>query len=507
MTEFYHFKDLYLNLNSEEKIYLSRLIKLKNDEDTFGNKVIEEISNSNEVEFEFVFKKVYKSKSVDGFRKILERLNDKIYDVLINRDNILNNKNYDQRAKNIFQLLRRTLVSDILTYRGLSRHSDKLIERVIDEAKFYEHFDILVYALGKKLNKNFKHSSVVEKLEGEIMYYQESSLKLNQVINIYYTYLGIDSILKKSVAEQNITSDLKKAIEISMNSNSTLVKMHVFYLQFHYLLLHNQNRIGLMKSEELIDFIFDNKGLNSVLRLVNAYLNKGLFLRLEFSFALSIGTIEDAKKIISDSPDNHYVIYEQLFLTYFFWCNLSKAQYYFKALLNYQSVFRDEYKLGYYKQCLNLVFNTTFALRPLEYYNDSDGNFINVNIRLLNIIVLVNSEKYDLSDSNIDNFRKYLSKKNIKNILPTRLRIILKLVTFLARNSYNFEVIVYKYERLFYQLTEPESSWQPNSYELIVFEEWFLAKAKGEMYNHKEVMAKMKKRYTERKNSISLLTV
>ncbi|MBL0102695.1 MAG: hypothetical protein IPP51_02335 [Bacteroidetes bacterium] len=37
-------------------------------------------------------------------------------------------------------------------------------------------------------------------------------------------------------------------------------------------------------------------------------------------------------------------------------------------------------------------------------------------------------------------------------------------------------------------------SWKPNSPELIIFEEWFMAKIKGVSYNHKTAVENVKKR-------------
>ena len=72
--------------------------------------------------------------------------------------------------------------------------------------------------------------------------------------------------------------------------------------------------------------------------------------------------------------------------------------------------------------------------------------------------------------------------------------------------GYDFKGFLLKYQRLLYQLSEPENSWQPNAFELIVFEEWVLAKSLGKEYDHQEVMAKMKRRYQDGKTPFALMS-
>ncbi|HNP49389.1 MAG TPA: hypothetical protein PKL85_11160, partial [Bacteroidia bacterium] len=64
------------------------------------------------------------------------------------------------------------------------------------------------------------------------------------------------------------------------------------------------------------------------------------------------------------------------------------------------------------------------------------------------------------------------------------------------RKSYDFKKVARSRQKELNLLdsVELDYRWQILSPELIVFQEWFYARLKGENYNHKQVMAKMKEK-------------
>lgn len=505
MLEFDTFKQIYLNLNQDEKRTFIKSLQDKSGKETSGNEIVKMIELNRALTLSDLFNNYKKDISKDALRKLLDRLIDKLYDVLINKDLILGNPKYDNRAKKIFNLLRQIMVSDILTYRGMSNISEKIINSVSKEAQHYEHFDILVYALGKKLNKNIFNKELISKIEEDIRFSQTSSLVLNQVVNTHIRYLNLDSIVSRAKAIKNFPTDLKRLSEISLNYPSFLIRMYMYYVQLQFLDLNNHVSVGLIKADELIDLVQENSGIYSNLRMANAKLNKALFLRLDYSFDSSISFFEQAKKLLPENLVNNSIIYEQLFLSHYFKGNFSNSKYYLNAMR--ENVFNSDTKINYYEQASSFVTSNNFKkLESISYNNDNEGSFLNINIRILNIIIGIEKEKFDIVDPSIENLRKYLSKSQFSSILPTRLKLILKILKICSKESYNFKSIYSNAERHLYQLSQPENAWRPNPHELIVFEEWILAKAAGKEYNHTEVMAKMKKRYLERKSPLNLMT-
>jgi hypothetical protein len=501
MLEFVNFKALYSKLTIEEKRFLGKMIKSKSEVETVGNELVEFLEVNPNATFNEVKSNLYQKKSDDSLRKNLDRLTEKICDVLINREQILSNQLYDKRAKNIFLLLRQLLITDILTYRGLANLTDKIVNKVINEAAYYEHFDILVYALGKKLHRNQFQTGSTNELEEDIHYYHTSSLVLNQFVNVYFKYLNCDSIIGRADANKKLPAELKTLTELASSYNSKLIRMYLFQIQIQFLLLNNHFSRGISKTEELLDLITEHPGLYSNLRMATALLNKALFHRLDFSITNSISILEQAQKLLPQNTANNFILYEQFFLAHFFSGNILKAKYYVKAMEE-NRIDQGTYKLKYYSSSIILTSVNDNKMELIDYPNDSDGSFLNIYIRILNIIKQIQVNRLDTSTALIENLRKFLNKSQFRNNLPLRIKIHLKLLLGLDKEGFGFDNFYQKNERLFYQLTEPENAWQPQAYELIVLEEWMLAKVEGKEYNHSEVMAKMKRRYSERKSPL-----
>lgn len=94
--------------------------------------------------------KLYNKLNVVAFRKLNQRLLNKMYDLLSSKDMIEINDQYDERAKEIFVLEKKLMIVDLLRFRGIFSVSDELLNQIISSVKIYENYEILIFALQKK---------------------------------------------------------------------------------------------------------------------------------------------------------------------------------------------------------------------------------------------------------------------------------------------------------------------------------------------------------------------
>lgn len=109
----------------------------------------------------------------------------------------------------------------------------------------------------------------------------------------------------------------------------------------------------------------------------------------------------------------------------------------------------------------------------------------NCGIRLMVIINLLKAEKLDAVESHIENLRKYLDRSSKNGLISERYSLIVKLLSRLANESFDFKVLARK-EKNNLDLLEsqvPNLAWQPRSPELILFPLWIRAHAEQVDYS------------------------
>ena len=144
------------------------------------------ILSKKDVNYNILYTSIYGKKNIQTINKLISRLFEKILDVFIFKDNIVFNELYDKRTQDIFLLERQLLVSEILRFRGLFTLSHEKLDNVISRCKYYEHYDILLYALDKKRRWTFIKASDenIVQLNHEIFHFNEVKriLKISETI-------------------------------------------------------------------------------------------------------------------------------------------------------------------------------------------------------------------------------------------------------------------------------------------------------------------------------------
>ncbi len=484
-------KDVYVKLNK----YRSNFSK-----DT-SLKLFDLIRSNNDISFKTLQDSLYTKQNISATFKLISRLVEKLFDVIIFKENIEFNEFYDKRSKDIFLLERQLLIAEILRYRGLFKLSFEKLENVILKCKHYEHYDILLYALDKKrrwvyLNIN---DELNLKLNIEIEHFDKVKklLKISEII-----YLKIFKFTHESFNEANkkyISVNNYKLNKYYTTTKSNQIKFYAFYTKIQQYYLKFEFEKALISIEELIEFLLEKNTLYSRLKHGNALLNLGVFNRFCFRFELSLQYILESRKFYLDQYQNNLIINEHLYLTHFYAGNIIKMKYYLN-LINEECIkadykYFDLSKFNFYISIYNFIVKDYLLsfnnLNQIDTKNES--KLFNLECRIIFTLNCIESNKYDLADYAIDRLRKYFSRLNTKVGVFRNKELILKVLTKLTLFSYDFKKTQINQEKNLIKLKELSFSFSFYEYEMILFHEWFEAKVKGVPYDHTEVMKRLRK--------------
>ena len=228
------------------------------------------------------------------------------------------------------------------------------------------------------------------------------------------------------------------------------------------------------------------------------YFNLSLFARNLFNHELSLVYLDKANKYSIDNPKNDVIFYENSFLTQLQFSETLKSKYYLSLLMQNtenRSLF-ESIKHLYFQLAQNFIEGKNNEV--LKCYNSIkiklESKFeVSFYIRIIVILAQIEMNEFDIADKSIDSLRKILEKTGNDSI-NLRFKHIGKLLSLLKNCSYDFRKVQKAKAYLIDSIIEGEFSWKPNSPELIIFEEWFMAKIKGVSYNHKTAVENVKKR-------------
>ncbi len=117
------------------------------------------------------------------------------------------------------------------------------------------------------------------------------------------------------------------------------------------------------------------------------------------------------------------------------------------------------------------------ALRVLQRENplQQDKPGWNVGLRLMEILVLVDLEEFDLASSRIESLRKHVSKYGV---VDPRSEWVYRYLYQWERQSFDPQGITPKMKDLLREMVD-HTTWNPIGYEVLRFESWVRAKTEG----------------------------
>ena len=390
--------------------------------------------------------KIYGKQNNLAFAKLVKRTFNKMLDVLAYRDNIEFNDAYDRRAKSIFLMERNLTLSGILRFRSNYNISSKLLEKVIEQCKFYEHYNLLIYALDRKLKWLPVNASkkIRIDLDKEISNYMYEGNYLKTAYELFSSVIRIKLYEYNEQMRKDILRSIQKLNLYVKKSNSVYFRYYLYYIKIQFFNCENRSDKSLMLVNKLLNLISTNKSLNSRYKLGNAFLNRGLIYRLSFEFEKSIDDIVEARKYLRDYVSINNAVYEEMFLSYFYLGQLNKIKYYIqffeKEAKNLSSSIANIERIDFYISVFyTLEGRFKEAIKKLSsiQYSNAD-EYLNLEIRILTLINLIEVENYDAADKAVVNFKKFITRAYNKRSKILVINQKLNILSKLSANGYDF---------------------------------------------------------------------
>jgi len=434
------------------------------------------------------------SKSKQSFKRLLSRFKAKLYECLTLDVNIYRPGKFTELTQYRAEILKITLYNSVLRGKVSNKEFLKMVERGITIAKEFELYHELVNLLSIK-NHFLRVLTKFEKLkeiDNDIDFYMSSQRAIQKATD--WHHLLILNAGNKASGYTNF-SDFDLAItqmkEDYQRYKSANIKYFMLIIQMEYAHKMHDYLQAEKISYEQIELYKTSKAIYLKVRLASAYLNLGNNQMYLYKFDDAITSIRKSYPLYQNQAFNLAIAKEIEFYVHYYAGNFQEAEELITHLIKGadSTSFQIEKRNFLLANVLVLKKQNKEANRLLqetrEIEKDKEG--WNLGIRILSIINLLETEKLDLVDMNIESMRKHIDRTLKLKAVRKRDVIILKLLTRLGRYAFNFKFVWKKYKPQFDLLAsdEAEYRWEMKTHEMIIFHLWFKAKATGKPYEYK----------------------
>ena len=487
MKNFNSLINLINKLGEEEVKSLNKFLKYYNEKNNNNksSRLLEIILNSKEYNLINIQKQLYDKVNWQAYNKLIDRLKDKILEVLLFNSNI-SREEYPERIRVIFELKKKLILCDVLSFKGLRDDADLLCRKIIAKADKYELYDIVMNSL--IIRQRFVN---IRKKEKEVNNIQKgiqiAELKYKSLLNSQIVYNKILNIISNSPDSIIFINDLKSSIdqielELKIN-NSDTVSYYLYFLKTELYQLEEkfeEASISLLKIENLLSkksVYSENRKGTTLLNISN----NNIYLK---KYKESIQFAEKAKKYFPNNVYNQALVDENLFYANFYLNNLDVSARIIKGLVNLPSannILFSISKWNYFEAVIDFLNNkfqvSIFKLKSIvEIDKDKEG--WNINKRLLIIMSRIELKEYESADLQVNSLEKFIKRSLQKRDISLRYIFILRILIKLINSNYNFK-LVYENRKKYFQLIASDDinfKWRIKSPELIKFDNWFLSK-------------------------------
>jgi hypothetical protein len=497
--------DFFRGLKPTEKSILRNMLQLFDIEaGSKGNlsMVLFNLLKKNETlrEDEYYIKSIYKkidSKSKEAFRKLVERFRDKMYESLILDVGLGKPGVFVKVVQSQVEVRKNLAVILIVFIKGIpSIERKRILNRVIKICYDFELYDEVCIFLKMYLETIDIHEGKIkyQKRIDEIGTASELSsaiLRSNHLVYLKIYDLQYQSYTKHEMANDILSSaeELKLVMEKypsdNIKYNYYLLMAQYYHYNFDYL---NAEKI----LTGMLDFIKNSLPVFTRNRIATCYMNLSFTKSYLYKFDEAVVDIIESRE---------YYKYQNLTVQYYYQETEIELFIYTKKYELAQEVMDKvmqnpiikespllDSKRAYLAATIKfLMKNYKASFKDLqdtkEIEEEKEG--WNIGIRMLHIYLTLETEKVDLADQRIESLRKHIERTiKMKNIRKRDV-VIFRILNQLARTGFNFKRVLKDRQKDFELLksNEPDYKWMARSHELILFDQWFEAKAKGKPYD------------------------
>ena len=487
MKNFNSLVNLIKKLSEEELKSLLKFMKYYGEKSNISKSIelVEIILNAKEYNALNIQKQLYKGTNQHAFNKLIDRLKNKILEVLLFNSNISKDI-YPERVRVIFDLKKKLIQCDVLSLKGLRDDGDLLCRKIIAKAEKYELFDIVLNALIiRQRFVNIRKKQV--EVKGIQKGIQIAENKHKSVLNSQIIYNSILNKINNASDSFSYFEELKFSIEQIEEEyklyDCDIVCYYLYFLKTELFQIEEKFE-GAGDCLLKINVLLSKKSIYSDNRKGTALLNisnNNIFLN-KFNDAIIFAA--DARKYFPNNIFNQALVDEYLFYTNFYLGNFKKANEIINRLVNLPKaniILFSINKWNYFNAVLDFVNkNYQFSISKLSNIVeiDKDKEGWNINKRLLLIMCRIELQQFESADLQVNSLEKFIKRSLKKRDIRLRYIYILRILIKLINSNYNFRQVYESRMRYFQMIDSEEISlkWKIKSPELIKFDDWFKSK-------------------------------
>ncbi|MCX6292078.1 MAG: hypothetical protein NT126_09980 [Bacteroidetes bacterium] len=455
---------------------------------------------------------LYGKANYHAFNKLIIRLKERLHEILIIDSNLLRSDQYGLRNRTVFEIKKKILQCEVLRARGMKDEIEFILNKIINLSKEFELYEYVVACLKIKQRVNgFRFGS-------------PGFLSVKNEIDKYSEYYEI--IIRAREQYGQITSKINFSgndiynteLEIILEKlNNDFIKTNSATIKFYYLFLKTQYFQSLYRfkdARQILEMNFNmvrnNQAVFTFQRLGVLSMNISINEILLFNFEIALKRADEVFILLGSDFQNIQLGYEVKYYAYFYLNKLDDAEKLIKELYHASRSSNTPFfysKRAFLFACCKTIsgkYEESLELlkEAKEIEKDKTGWY--VGVRLLHVINLVELEKYDAADRQIEKMERQLAINEISEVIRKRDHVILKILLELMKFGYDFKKVLNK-KQLSFNLLESNDLdlvWNVYGYELILFPEWFRCKAESRPYDHATAVQNEKWKFISRQKLI-----
>lgn len=438
-------------------------------------------------------RRINRAMQTRSFDRLVIRLKDKILESFLLDINLSRSGVYENTSKTLFDSRKKIIEAHIVHARNFTSMSKEMYDKIINTTRSYEMYDELLQVLYLKQEGFGTRHGLKEfnKYQKEIDFYERCRTAQKKAKSYFYQhFIEVD---RTGLNNENVAALMESISKIQVDydyTKSASVGYRLFSLKIEYYFALAEYERCVENGYKLVETIESNmmifKRLQKGTALINLADNE-LFI---FDFQSSIKNSIEALSFFVEGSFNHNVSKEVEFRAKFYFGELDQCVILLQNLSKFIEETDSPYLYGkmiYYKA--NVLFMQKRYRESYLLLNDTreiekDKEGWNIGRRILSIMNHIEMSLLDVADSEIESFRKHVSRIRDSHSVRKRDKIILQLLIMLERKSFHFDQVYEANQETFEKLDSAEKDycWEIKTPEMIVFHRWFKAKALGEEY-------------------------
>ena len=448
------------------------------------------------IDLEKAKKKISAEVDDRSFDRQITRLREKLLESLLLDINTTKRDVYSDWYINRVQMRKKIVQAYSIMQRGLHKEAMRLFEKTIEKGKEYELYPELVEALTvvqRQLGLR-KGKKYYEEYIEQINFYQRCHEAVERGMDWTYKHFiyevdfqGLNNDRVGMLMEGIL--DMQNEYEYTKSAN---VGRHLYSLLQEYYLAQEDFDECIKCGLDLVSLIKESPAIYMPLRLGIAYADLADNELFRFNFEAACNYALRAQASYTNKSGRNFNFAKEIeFRTYFYRGELNSSLKAIDELISEteSEVSPFQYNKRAYLKAMVLFLKGEFKqsffqlqdTRDLE--DDKEGWYF--GIRLLSIQCLIEMDLLDNAIAQIEALRKHVERYS--DVIRKRDLNIYRILRELEKNSFDFNKV---YEKSLIQLKEisqntKEYRWEVKTPEMIVFQDWFMAKKEGKKYTFK----------------------